>query len=143
MYHENECLPATDVLERTEARLGEKHYCLFTNNCEHFANECKTGEKKCHQIWTSIEILGKNAISSITSFLNSAIKWCRMVVRSENSWVRQPGVAEVAEHCVKFGTGLSIFIVFIVEVVILGKITGCCLEYSKTSQLSVDQSFIL
>lgn len=53
-------------------------------------------------------------------FVGRATKWRRMMLRSENSWFRQPGVAEVAEHGVKFGTGLSIFIAFIIDIVLHG-----------------------
>jgi hypothetical protein len=122
VYDESECLPANEVLKRAETKLGEKNFCPFTNNCEHFANECKTGEKECRQIRTSIEDLGKNAISSITSFLDRARKWFRMVLRSENSWFRQLGVTELVEYGAQFCTGMSIFVAFTVEVVLLGKI---------------------
>ncbi|MFK8184846.1 MAG: lecithin retinol acyltransferase family protein [Phormidesmis sp.] len=38
------------VVERAESRLGERQYDLFFNNCEHFADWCKTGEGKCTQL---------------------------------------------------------------------------------------------
>lgn len=38
------------VVERAESRLGEKQYDLFFNNCEHFANWCKTGCNECLQL---------------------------------------------------------------------------------------------
>ncbi|EDX83757.1 NC domain family [Synechococcus sp. PCC 7335] len=38
------------VIERAESRLGEKEYDLFFNNCEHFANWCKTGRHECDQL---------------------------------------------------------------------------------------------
>ncbi len=38
------------VLERAESRLGEREYDLFFNNCEHFANWCKTGRNQCEQL---------------------------------------------------------------------------------------------
>ena len=31
-------------------RLGEQQYDLFFNNCEHFANWCKTGRSECLQL---------------------------------------------------------------------------------------------
>ena len=122
VYEESECLPADEVLKRAQAKLGEKDFGMFTNNCEHFANECKTGEKKCYQIKTSIETLGKNAIGSITSFFRKGKQWFRMMLRSENSWFRQPGVAEVVEYGTRIGAGLAIFVTFIIELVLLGKI---------------------
>ena len=38
------------VIARAESRLGEQQYDLFFNNCEHFANWCKTGRNECFQI---------------------------------------------------------------------------------------------
>ena len=38
------------VVERAESRLGERQYDLFFNNCEHFANWCKTGRAECSQL---------------------------------------------------------------------------------------------
>lgn len=38
------------VVERAESRLGERQYDLFFNNCEHFANWCKTGQAQCDQL---------------------------------------------------------------------------------------------
>ncbi|CAB4026664.1 Hypothetical predicted protein, partial [Paramuricea clavata] len=69
VYKDHECLPAPEVLKKAKARVDKEGpaYCPVTNNCEHFANECKTGKKECHQKWTPIEIIGKSAISSIVS----------------------------------------------------------------------------
>lgn len=38
------------VVQRAESRLGEQQYDLLTNNCEHFANWCKTGRNDCEQL---------------------------------------------------------------------------------------------
>ncbi|MEM6519057.1 MAG: lecithin retinol acyltransferase family protein [Cyanobacteria bacterium P01_C01_bin.70] len=38
------------VVQRAESRLGEQQYDLLTNNCEHFANWCKTGRSDCEQL---------------------------------------------------------------------------------------------
>ncbi len=38
------------VIDRAESRLGERQYDLFFNNCEHFANWCKTGDSNCEQL---------------------------------------------------------------------------------------------
>lgn len=40
------------VVQRAESRLGEQQYDLLTNNCEHFANWCKTGRNECEQLAT-------------------------------------------------------------------------------------------
>ncbi|MEL6601689.1 MAG: lecithin retinol acyltransferase family protein [Cyanobacteria bacterium J06614_10] len=39
-----------NVVSRAESRLGERQYDLFFNNCEHFANWCKTGRSECLQL---------------------------------------------------------------------------------------------
>lgn len=38
------------VIQRAESRLGERKYDLFLNNCEHFANWCKTGVSESQQL---------------------------------------------------------------------------------------------
>lgn len=38
------------VVARAESRLGERQYQLLTNNCEHFANWCKTGRSESRQL---------------------------------------------------------------------------------------------
>ena len=38
------------VVARAESRLGEQRYNLFFNNCEHFANWCKTGDSVSPQL---------------------------------------------------------------------------------------------
>ena len=65
------CLSPEEVVEKAKEQMnkGEHSYNFVSNNCEHFANECKTGKSTCHQMWTAIEILGKSALSSILSFV--------------------------------------------------------------------------
>jgi Lecithin retinol acyltransferase len=38
------------VVQRAESRLGEQAYNLIANNCEHFANWCKTGVNHSDQV---------------------------------------------------------------------------------------------
>lgn len=44
------CDQVAVVLQRAKSRLGENGYCLFGNNCEHFAVWCKTGRSRSDQI---------------------------------------------------------------------------------------------
>ena len=37
------------ILRRARLRLGETRYDLFTNNCEHFATWCQTGQHRSRQ----------------------------------------------------------------------------------------------
>ena len=41
--------PAARALARAESRLGEGEYDLVFNNCEHFANWCRTGRSYSDQ----------------------------------------------------------------------------------------------
>jgi Lecithin retinol acyltransferase/PspA/IM30 family len=45
------CFIPDIVIERAESRLGERQYNLLTNNCEHFANWCKTGRNTSQQLF--------------------------------------------------------------------------------------------
>ena len=40
----------TEIVERARSKLGKKGYDLFSNNCEHFARWCVTGEHVSYQI---------------------------------------------------------------------------------------------
>jgi hypothetical protein len=44
--------PPDEVVRRAESRLGENRYSLATNNCEHFARWCVSGENKSTQVAT-------------------------------------------------------------------------------------------
>lgn len=57
-FHDNE------IIQRAYSRLGEKGYDLFTNNCEHFARWCVTGENISYQVINSPQ-----KIASIVSIL--------------------------------------------------------------------------
>jgi hypothetical protein len=39
-----------DIVQRARSRLGECHYDLLNNNCEHFCNWCLRGESRSLQI---------------------------------------------------------------------------------------------
>lgn len=39
-----------EIVERALSRTGENEYCLVFNNCEHFANWCRTGESSSRQV---------------------------------------------------------------------------------------------
>ena len=69
VYKENECLRPCKVLKKARERIGEEEpsFNPVINNCEHFATECKTGKKECHQKWTPIEIGGKSVVATTGS----------------------------------------------------------------------------
>ena len=41
---------AEETVRRARSKIGETKYSLPTNNCEHFAEECKTGVKNSSQV---------------------------------------------------------------------------------------------
>ncbi len=55
------------TLQRAMSRIGEKSYNLLFNNCEHFANWCKTGRHRSHQLekFLNKSSLGALAIGQI------------------------------------------------------------------------------
>ena len=42
--------PPEEVVQRAMSRLGERNYDLWNNNCEHFANWCRSGDHSSPQI---------------------------------------------------------------------------------------------
>ena len=55
------CSDPDVVVERGKSKLGETKYNLFTNNCEHFAQWCKTGCSRSEQIRVKVKVAGKVA----------------------------------------------------------------------------------
>lgn len=45
----NVTFSADEVIERAKSRLGENSYDVFDNNCEHFANWCRSGRAESSQ----------------------------------------------------------------------------------------------
>ncbi|SDC15744.1 Lecithin retinol acyltransferase [Cupriavidus sp. YR651] len=43
-----------EAVERARTRLGESHYHLLTNNCEHFCTWCLLGEGRSEQVETCL-----------------------------------------------------------------------------------------
>lgn len=50
-----------ETVNRAKSRIGETHYNLLTNNCEHFAIWCKTGVSESMQISEMLGVLGSAA----------------------------------------------------------------------------------
>ncbi|MCY1550271.1 Lecithin retinol acyltransferase [compost metagenome] len=55
-----------EIVRRAMSRLGENHYRLLTNNCEHFCNWCLYGESYSNQV--------RRAITNPLSILQLLIK---------------------------------------------------------------------
>ena len=59
--------PAGVTLRRAMRRIGEQNYNLLFNNCEHFANWCKTGRHRSGQVedWLHTSSLGALAFGQL------------------------------------------------------------------------------
>ncbi|ABM76822.1 lecithin retinol acyltransferase family protein [Prochlorococcus marinus] len=59
--------PSGVTLRRAMSRIGEQRYNLLFNNCEHFANWCKTGRHRSSQVedWMQTSSLGALALGQI------------------------------------------------------------------------------
>ena len=59
--------PAGVSLRRAMSRIGEQNYNLLFNNCEHFANWCKTGRHRSGQVedWLHTGSLGALALGQL------------------------------------------------------------------------------
>jgi hypothetical protein len=55
--------PPDVVMERATSRLSEAQYNLFSNNCEHFATWCKTGQVKSEQVKDVAAVTGGTGVS--------------------------------------------------------------------------------
>ena len=53
------CFILDVVVQRAESRLGERKYNMLFNNCEHFANWCKTGISDSKQVRNFIPAIEK------------------------------------------------------------------------------------
>jgi hypothetical protein len=51
IVNHKDCLEPSEVVRRAIWRLGDQGYGLIFNNCEHFANWCKIGERKSNQFF--------------------------------------------------------------------------------------------
>jgi len=47
---------ADEVVRRARSRVGENHYRLFSNNCEHFCEWCLRGEHRSYQVEALLSI---------------------------------------------------------------------------------------
>ena len=72
----------TRVVKRAKRRLGERNYNLAFNNCEHFANWCKTGKSRCKQGEQIILAGGKATGYEARKFAEGAEKRRRSAVKN-------------------------------------------------------------
>lgn len=74
IYHQNAKYSAGEIVRRAESKLGEENYNVLFNNCEQFANWCRTGIHESKQAEnTSSKGLGGVAGGATTSVITGAI----------------------------------------------------------------------
>jgi len=92
VQHEECCLDAQEVVQRARARLGERRYRLFTNNCEHFAEWCLHDVGRSFQAETALAYprqLGERIEGAILGFLRRLLS----VRRAVHAPARDPSAA--------------------------------------------------
>lgn len=67
------CFVPDVVIRRAESRLGEQKYNLLFNNCEHFANWCKTGVNFSQQVADFIPLLANINVDTLDEPLMNAL----------------------------------------------------------------------
>jgi len=50
-----------EIVTRARSRIGKRDYDLFENNCEHFANWCRSGQNESHQVNVSETFVRQSA----------------------------------------------------------------------------------
>lgn len=73
-YARGFCFVPDVVVERAESRLEERQYNLLFNNCEHFANWCKTGISDSKQIKDFIPALSRLDTSQLYEPIKQALQ---------------------------------------------------------------------
>ncbi|EGJ33968.1 MULTISPECIES: lecithin retinol acyltransferase family protein [Moorena] len=68
------CLIPDVVIRRAESRLGERQYNLIFNNCEHFANWCKTGKSESQQVKDFIPVISNMKIEGLYEAIKQALQ---------------------------------------------------------------------
>ena len=79
------CFHPDEVVRRAHSRLGEDHYRLLTNNCEHFCEWCLRAQHRSYQVeeWLALPVravrrwLSDRNVDGLTPtyFLNARAKW--------------------------------------------------------------------
>ena len=73
-YSQGFCFVADIVVARAENRLGEAKYSFLFNNCEHFANWCKTGISYSKQVEDFIPVMGKFNKTKLYEVIKRSLK---------------------------------------------------------------------
>lgn len=81
LLHEHS-LDRAEVIHRARSKLGEKQYCPFTNNCEHFAMWCKTGKSSSDQVRKAEHMVEKELGTALENlFIEKSAKFVKAGVQ--------------------------------------------------------------
>ncbi len=83
--HGEGCLEAELVIRRARSRLGEKHYRLFTNNCEHFVEWCLHDVSRSFQAETALaypRMVGERIEGAMLGFVRRVLAVFRPALRT-------------------------------------------------------------
>ena len=69
VLHRGTELTPDEVVAAAEAALVRQRYCLWRNNCEHFATECKTGRRRSSQVRRALHIAAGSAGAAVAVLL--------------------------------------------------------------------------
>lgn len=72
--HYPACYIPDVVVHRACSRLGEKHYNLLFNNCEHFATWCKTGRSESQQVKDFLPVLSQINTTTLAEPIKQALQ---------------------------------------------------------------------
>lgn len=67
----SEALQGEAVVRRARSRLGECHYDIFRNNCEHFCSWCHVGEDRSEQVDLFLQ-----RIHAVRYTMRRMVTWC-------------------------------------------------------------------
>ena len=67
--HRGPVLAPDEVAAAAEAALAKQKYCLWRNNCEHFATACKTGRHCSRQVRRALQIAAGSAGAAVAVLL--------------------------------------------------------------------------
>jgi len=72
-HEPKDCNEPAEVIKNARSNIGKFDYDVWTNNCEHFARWCKTGNRESHQAdsATQVALASASASASGVAFLST------------------------------------------------------------------------
>ena len=101
LLHEHS-LDRAEVIHRARSKLGEKQYCPFTNNCEHFAMWCKTGKSSSDQVRKAEHMVVKELGTALQNlFIEKSPKFVKAGVQVVSKKITNQASKEVFTQSAK------------------------------------------